>query len=271
MLATALTHLRRLSRRAVAAGRTRVSRWTKPRVPALAGGLLADLARSRSDVLLENALLRQQGIVLKRTAKRSALTPTDWGLLVLLASRLRTWAAALVIVQPETALLFRPLFAFVIVALGSRRVVQVGVTRSPTDAWVTQQLREATPFGARPRYLLCDHESTDGARFLRLAAASGIEVVRTPARAPRATAIVARFLGSVRREGLDHVLILAEHHRWRVLSASAASFNEARPHQGLAQAVPPAPPAAPAPDGEPGAVVAHSVLGGLHHVDRRVA
>ena len=64
LLATALTRLRRPSRRAVAAVRTRVSRWTKPRVPALAGGLLANLARSRCDVLLENALLRQQFIIL---------------------------------------------------------------------------------------------------------------------------------------------------------------------------------------------------------------
>ena len=68
----------------------RVSRWTKPGAPALAGGLVAALARSRRDWLLEHALLRRQLIVRHRTAQRAALTPTERGRLVLLASRLRT-------------------------------------------------------------------------------------------------------------------------------------------------------------------------------------
>ena len=94
---------------------------------------------------------------------------------------------------------FQSLFAFLIVDLGSRRVVHVGVTRHPTAAWVTQQLREATPFGACPRFLIRDNDRKYGSCFDRLATASGIRMLRTPIRAPRANATCERFLGSVRR------------------------------------------------------------------------
>ena len=104
MLTRCLAWLRQRVQHGVDAIRTRVSRWTTPRPVALAAGLAADLTRSRRDLLLENALLRQQLLVLRRTVKRPTLTPLDRGLLVLLASRLRTWAGALLIVQPETVL-----------------------------------------------------------------------------------------------------------------------------------------------------------------------
>ena len=235
-------------------------------------------------------------LVLHRSVQRPAFTPLDRGLLVLLASRLRTWASALLIVRPETVLrwhrqgfrlfwrrtsaprsrpspladatidliqqmardnplwgaerirgellklglrvskrtiqkylrqarpprptrpsgqtwatflrnhthaiwacdflqvtdlVFRPLFAFFIVEHRSRRVVHVGVTCHPTDEWVTQQLREATPYGEGPRFLLRDNDGKYGARFAQVAAASGITAVRTPVRAPRAKDLVA--------------------------------------------------------------------------------
>jgi hypothetical protein len=100
-----------------------------------------------------------------------------------------------------TDLFFRPIFAFFVVELGSRRVVHVGVTRSPTDAWVAQQLREATPEGAGPRFLVHDHDAKYGSAFARVAAASAIEVIGTPIRAPGptpcASASWAAFGGSV--------------------------------------------------------------------------
>ena len=170
-----------------------------------------------------------------------------------------------------TDLCFRPLFAYFVVALGSRRVVHVGVTRHPTDEWVTQQLREATPFEERPRFLLRDNDGKYGPRFDRLAAASGIRVLRTPVRAPRANATCERFLGSVRRECLDHLLILGEHHLRRVLREYVAYFNRARPHQGLGQAIPARFLAAERHDGGTGRVIAFPVLGGLHHDYRRAA
>jgi len=366
MIATPLPRLRHLARRFLDAMRVRVARWTRPAALAIAVGAATDARRSRADLLLENALLRHQLVVLGRSVTRPRLTATDRGLLVLLASRLRTWADALVIVRPETVLrwhrqglrlfwrrksraatcasrlpretialiqqmarenrlwgadrirgellkldirvskrtiqrylrltrparpsrqawsafvrnhageiwacdflpvtdlLFRPLYAFFVVALGTRRVVHIGVTRHPTDAWVTQQLREATPFDEQPRFLIRDNDGKYGPRFDRLAVASGIRVLRTPVRAPRANATCERFLGSVRRECLDHVLIVGERHLRRVLKEYAAYFNGARPHQGLGQRVP-QPQPTPPPVECGGTVVAIPVLGGLHH------
>jgi transposase InsO family protein len=129
-------------------------------------------------------------------------------------------------------------FAFFIVEQLTRRVVHLGVTRHPTDAWVAQQLREATPFDQQPTFLLRDNDAKFGPAFARVAEASGIRIVRTPVRAPRANALIKRFLGSVRRECLDHVLILGERHLHQVLREYLGYFNQARPHQGLHQAIP---------------------------------
>jgi transposase InsO family protein len=96
------------------------------------------------------------------------------------------------------------MFVFVVVELGSRRVVHYGVTRHPTDQWVSQQLREATPFGEGPRFLIRDNDSKYGASFTRAAVGAGIEVLRTPYRAPKANAICERFIGCLRRECLDN-------------------------------------------------------------------
>jgi putative transposase len=74
-----------------------------------------------------------------------------------------------------TDLFFRPLFAFFIIELKSRKVIHVGVTRSPTDAWAAQQLREATPYGQIPKYLIRDNDSKFGTCFARVAATSGIK------------------------------------------------------------------------------------------------
>src|SRR4051812_5719134 len=130
---------------------------------------------------------------------------------------------------PVTDLLFRPLHAFVVIAHESRRVVHVGVTRHQTDAWVAQQLREATPLGERPRYLIRDNDRKYGPTFSRVAKVSGITEVRTAYRSPRQNATCERFLGSVRRECLDALLVLGEGHLRRVLREYAGSFNQHRP------------------------------------------
>ena len=157
------------------------------------------------------------------------------------------------------------------VALGSRRVVHVGVTCHPTDAWAAQQLREATPFGQRPRYLLRDNDSKYGAAFTRVAETSGITVLRTSYRAPRQNATCERFLGSVRRECLDHILVLSEAHLRRVLREYVDYFNAARPHQGVQQRTPDR---AERPALRPetgGQIQAVPVLGGLHRTYQRAA
>ena len=170
-----------------------------------------------------------------------------------------------------TDVFFRPIFAFFITELGSRRIVHVGVTRSPTDDWVAQQLREATPFGESPQYLIRDSDAKYGPHFSTVALGTGIEVLRTPLKAPRANAICERLLGSVRRECLDQLMIVSEQHLRRVLKDYVAYFNHARPHQGIEQRIPvPREHAVPASEAS-GNIIAFPVLGGLHHDYRRAA
>jgi hypothetical protein len=170
-----------------------------------------------------------------------------------------------------TDLFFCSLFAFFIIELHSRKVIHVGVTRSPTDAWTAQQLREATAFGVGPKYLIRDNDSKFGVTFARVAKTSSIELLKTPYHAPRANAICERFLGSVRRECLDCLLILHEKELHRVLHAYIAYFNQARPHQGIGQQIPDS--AGTSRDTTPkgSKVVAVPILAGLHHDYRKAA
>ncbi len=168
-------------------------------------------------------------------------------------------------------LFFRPLFAFVITELGLRRIVHVGVTRSPTDTWVAQQLREATPFEVAPTYLIRDNDAKYGPHFEAVAQGTGIEVLRTPIQAPRANAICERLLGSLRRECLDHLLIVSEGHLRRVLAEYVRYFNRSRPHQGIGQRVPVPEEGSDRSLGTRRHIMAFPVLGGLHHTYRRVA
>ncbi len=321
-----LPSLKRLIRLCLDRLHTRFVRWTRPLTSSLLPGTIADLGRSKSELMAENAFLRQQLIILKRQVKRPAC--------------IRAWKQTLLIIQPETLLrwhrelfrlywkrrskasshkpkvaaetialiremakenrlwgaerirgelvklgmrvckrtiqkymrnvrtphpkgqkwatflhthaaqiwacdfiqvtdlFFRPLFAFFLIELKSRKVIHVGVTRSPTDPWVAQHLREATPYGQAPKYLICDNDSKFGSCFVRVAMTSGIEILMTPYHAPRASAICERFLRSVRQECLDHLLILHERQLQRVLNAYVAYFNQARPHQGIQQQIP---------------------------------
>jgi transposase InsO family protein len=160
---------------------------------------------------------------------------------------------------------FRDLFLFFILEVGSRTIVHVGVTRHPTDAWLAQQLREATPFGTAPKYLIRDNDDKFGARFTAVAAGVGIRVLNTPPHAPKANAFVERLLGSVRRECLDHLLIFGERHLHLVIRAYGEYYNQYRPHQGLKQRIPASLNPVPASPPAHGHMRCLPVLGGLHH------
>jgi len=170
-----------------------------------------------------------------------------------------------------TDLFFRPLFAFFLIELKSRKVIHVNVTRSPTDLWVAQQLREATPYGEGPKYLIRDKDCKFGPHFARVATTSGIKVLRTPYQTPRANAVCERFLGSVRRECLDHFLILHEKQLYHLLKTFSVYFNRARPHQGLGQRIPDPPVRSTLHPTQPHKMIAVPVLGGLHHDYQRIA
>jgi putative transposase len=365
--------LKRLVGTYVSVLRTHFVHWTTPLTSSLPLGTLADLARSKAELIAENALLRQQLIMLKRQVKRPACTKTDRILLVLLARVVRAWKHTLFLVQPDTLLrwhrelfrlywkrkskahahtpkiaaetialiremarenrlwgaerirgellklgmhvckrtiqkymrhvhaprpggqkwatflhnyaaqiwacdflqvtdlFFRPLFAFFIIELKTRRVIHVGVTRSPSDPWVAQQLRESTPYGQAPKYLICDNDWKFGSCFARVATTSAIEILKTPYHAPRANAICERFLRSVRQECLDHLFIFHEKQLQRMLNAYVAYFNRTRPHQGIQQEIPEQHGSPGSSEHTGGKVMAVPILAGLHHDYQRVA
>jgi putative transposase len=172
------------------------------------------------------------------------------------------WACDFV---PVVTLFFRTIHVFVIVQHESRRVVHFGATEHSTDAWITQQLRDATPFKEKLKYLIGDNDKRFGPRFERVAKTSGIEVIHTPYQAPpRANAICERFVGSLRRECLDQVLVIGGLQLTRLLKEYVAYFNEARPHQGIGQGIP-VPRMPLVGESNTGRVMALPVLNGLHH------
>ncbi|MBI5035060.1 MAG: DDE-type integrase/transposase/recombinase [Chloroflexi bacterium] len=174
--------------------------------------------------------------------------------------------------MPVIDLFFRQVYLFFIVERCSRRVVHLNVTPHPTNEWIAQQLREATPFDQRPRFLIQDRDRKYGQRFATVAKDSQIEILKTPYRAPKANAICERFLGSVRRECLDHLLILGESHLYRVIKDGkrVEFFNQARPHQGIEQKIPEG--IQVAENEHPkGKIIAFPGLNGLHHDYRRAA
>lgn len=161
-------------------------------------------------------------------------------------------------------LFFKSLYIFVIEELKNRKIVHAAVTDAPTDRWVAQQLREATPWNTRPKFLIRDRDSKFGSEFASAAVRRGIQVLKTPYRAPKANAFCERLIGSLKRECLDHVLILNQGHLKRALSEYVHYYNQSRPHQGIRQRRP-----KQFDDSQTvpsmGRIVSKPVLGGLHH------
>jgi putative transposase len=145
-------------------------------------------------------------------------------------------------------------------------LVHLNVTAHPTAAWAWRQLIEATPCGRQPRYLLRDRDAVYGGDFVPRARRLGLETLLSPVRAPRANAIAERVIGTLRRECLDHLIVLNERHLRSVLREFVAYYNADRPHRRLGLE-PPQPVAQPGT----GPVRSRPILGGLHHVYERAA
>ncbi len=163
-------------------------------------------------------------------------------------------------------LTFKTLYVLVLIAHGRRELVRVAVTAHPIAAWVWRQVIEATAWGRRPRYLLRDRDAVYGGDFAQRGAALGVETLLAPVRAPRANAVAERVIGTLRRECLDHLVVLNERHLRSVLREFTRYDNRARPHRTLRLETP-LPMARPST----GPVRARPVLGGLHHEHERVA
>jgi putative transposase len=129
-------------------------------------------------------------------------------------------------------------------------------------------LREATPYGQAPKYLIRENDSKFGSCFARGATTSAMKVLKTPSQAKRPNAICERFPRSVGQACLDHLLILQERQLQRVLKASMMSFNQVRPHQGIGQQIPEQRSSVPSAQDAGNKVIALPVMGGLHHDSR---
>jgi putative transposase len=176
------------------------------------------------------------------------------------------WACDFTVVHD---LLFRPRYVFVVIELQARRIVHTAVTRSPADDRTAQQLREATPWGKGPKYLIRGRDNKYAPLFLNVAKGTGIKVLKTPVRAPKANAICERFIGSLKRECLDHMLTLHSSQLHHSVRAYVEYYNHSRPHQGIGQRVPAQFPRTYPPSS--GQIIATPVLGGLHHAYSRAA
>ena len=167
----------------------------------------------------------------------------------------------------------KTLYVLFFIELSSRRVHLAGVTAHPDSAWVTQQARnlaiEERLSGVR--FLLRDRDAKYSGPFDAVLRAEGVRIIRTPIRAPRANAFAERFVRTVRRECLDHVLIYDRRHLERVLGAYVAHYVDERPHRGLGLAVPAGIRPAQVPGATPTLVERRDVLGGLIHEYRRAA
>jgi putative transposase len=186
------------------------------------------------------------------------------------------------------ALAFTVAYVFVIMEIASRRIVHANVTTSPTLPWVQQQVREATPTGTTPRFLVHDNDAIYGQyrppvraernggpcryrchldRWLQEAMAiTGIPI---PYGAPNASPHVERFMRTLRQEALDHFVFLSVAHLRRVVHAYVTYYNGAQPSQAIHSIPAPYPELRDAPPAE-GTIVALPVLSGLHH-DYRLA
>ena len=141
----------------------------------------------------------------------------------------------------DTVLLKR-LYVLVFIEHGTRRIHLAGVTANPDGAWTAQQARNlAMAMGERlerMRFLIRDRGGQFTTSFDAVFEGCGLRILRSPPQAPRANAICERLVGTLRREVLDHLLIVNEAHLRAVLTEYAAHYNTARPHQGIAQRVP---------------------------------
>jgi transposase InsO family protein len=163
---------------------------------------------------------------------------------------------------------FQVLFVLIVLAHDRRRVIHFNVTEQPTAAWTAQQIVEAFPWDTAPRYLLRDRDGIYGDYFCRRVDGMDIREVPIAPRSPWQNPFVERMIGSIRRECLDHMIVLNEQHLRRIIAAYLRYYHAARTHLSLDKDAPEGRRTQP-PDA--GKVVAMPHLVGLHHEYVRLA
>jgi putative transposase len=222
--------------------------------------------------------VRVSATAIRTTLSRHGLDPAPRRASTTWRAFLRRQAAGIVACDFFTVdtVWLRRLYVLFFIELDTRRVHLAGVTASPGAAWVTQQARNMLLMlaerGRLLRYLLRDRDAKFCRGFDDVLRAEGAEIVLTPVQAPRANAYAERWVGTVRAECLDWLLILGRGHLEEVLRVYVRHYNQHRPHRALSLCAPD-PPAELTVAGkdEPGSVRRHDLLGGLLHQYRRAA
>ena len=205
-----------------------------------------------------------QATVAKYMSRRRRPPSQSWQ--TFLANHVNQIAAADFFVVPTVT--YRLLFVLVILAHRRREVVHVGVTAHPTAAWTAQQLREAFPEDAAPRYLIHDRDHAFAALAVT-AGGMGTEDVRTAPRSSWQNAYAERLIGSIRRECLDHMIVVNEAGLSRIWTGYLAYYHRSRTHLSLAKDSPQPRPIAPPTLGP--SVAIPQVIGLHHRYERRAA
>ena len=155
---------------------------------------------------------------------------------------------------------FNLLYAFVVIRLDRRTLVWINVTQNPTAEWIARQITEAFPWNEPPRYLIRDRDRIYGEIALRRIRAMGIRDKPIAPASPWQNGFTERLIGSIRRECLDHLVILGEAHLRRILRNYASYYNKIRTHRSLDKDAP-----AFRSVQRVGTITSYTILGGLHH------
>ena len=173
---------------------------------------------------------------------------------------------------------FKCLYVFVIIEIGTRKLLHIHVTDHPTATWTLQQFREAIPSDHTYKYLIHDRDRIFSAKLDKSIKKLGLRVLKSPYRCPLANCYCERFIGTLRRECLDFLIPLGQRHLLRILKEWADYYNSSRPHMSLGPGIPSPPAKHPtrlSPTGHRIAkdlrVNSRPVLGGLHHDYQLVA
>jgi hypothetical protein len=161
-------------------------------------------------------------------------------------------------------LTFQLLYCFFVIEHGRRRILHCNVTRHPSADWVVQQLREVFPEAGRYRYVILDRDSKFDADVITFLKATGLKPKRTSIQSPWQNGTAERWVGSCRREILDHVIALDERHLSRLMRDYLSYYHHDRVHDSLEKDAPDQRPIEPKPAAT-AKVTSMPRLGGLHH------
>ena len=206
--------------------------------------------------LLKLGFAVAQSTVAKYMARKGDPCGQNWG--TFLHNHMPHIAAMDLFVVPTIG--FKLLYALVIVRLARRELVWINATAHPTAEWIAQQITEAFPWDEIPRYLIRDRDGIYGAVVPRRLRAMGIRDKPIAPASPWQNSYAERLIGTIRRECLDHVIVLGEAHLRRILGKYATYYNEWRIHRSLNKDSP-----FPRSIERIGNISSQPILGGLHH------